>query len=106
VPVAARQLAVECGVCDCSFSHKHCLANLLAIAKEEAPKTFRVIGAELGYRYAGSPVICDETGGPPPNIEEYVPTVYAFAARSKQRRRCGFANSLRRHRGAFLDTRH
>ena len=27
------------------------------------------IGAELGYRYAGSPVICDEPGGPEPNIE-------------------------------------
>jgi 2-polyprenyl-6-methoxyphenol hydroxylase-like FAD-dependent oxidoreductase len=50
------------------------LAHLLAIAREEAPKTFRVIGAELGYRYAGSPVICDEPGGPAPNIEDYVPT--------------------------------
>jgi len=50
------------------------LANLLAVAREEAPKTLRVIGAELGYRYAGSPVICDEPGGPAANIEEYVPT--------------------------------
>lgn len=55
------------------------LANLLAIAREEAPKTFRVIGAELGYRYAGSPVICDEPGGPAPNIEEYVPTTWPGA---------------------------
>ena len=31
------------------------LDNLLTIAREEAPKSFRVIGAELGYRYAGSP---------------------------------------------------
>jgi 2-polyprenyl-6-methoxyphenol hydroxylase-like FAD-dependent oxidoreductase len=53
---------------------KAALANLLAIAKEEAPKSFRVVGAELGYRYAGSPVICDEPGGPAPNIEEYEPT--------------------------------
>jgi len=51
------------------------LANLLAIAREEAPKTFRVIGAELGYRYAGSPAIRDEPGGPAPNIEDYVPRV-------------------------------
>ena len=28
------------------------LANLLTIAREEAPKSFRVVGAELGYRYA------------------------------------------------------
>jgi 2-polyprenyl-6-methoxyphenol hydroxylase-like FAD-dependent oxidoreductase len=55
------------------------LANLLAIAREEAPKTFRVIGAELGYRYSGSPVICDEPGGPAPNIEEYVPTSWPGA---------------------------
>jgi 2-polyprenyl-6-methoxyphenol hydroxylase-like FAD-dependent oxidoreductase len=55
------------------------LANLLAIAREEAPKTSRVIGAELGYRYAGSPVICDEPGGPEPNIKEYVPTSWPGA---------------------------
>jgi FAD binding domain/Aromatic-ring hydroxylase, C-terminal len=55
------------------------LANLLEIAREEAPKSFRVIGAELGYRYAGSPVICDEPGGPAPNIEDYVPTSWPGA---------------------------
>jgi 2-polyprenyl-6-methoxyphenol hydroxylase-like FAD-dependent oxidoreductase len=58
---------------------KAALANLLAIAKEEAPKSFRVVGAELGYRYAGSSVICDEPGGPAPNIEEYVPTSWPGA---------------------------
>ncbi len=55
------------------------LANLLTIAKVEAPKTFRVVGAELGYRYAGSPVICDEPGGPEPNIEDYEPTSWPGA---------------------------
>ena len=40
---------------------------------------FRVIGAELGYRYAGSPVICDEPGGPEPIIEEYRPTSWPGA---------------------------
>ncbi len=55
------------------------LANLLKTAKEEAPKSFRVIGAELGYRYDGSPVIFDEPGGPAPNIEEYVPTTWPGA---------------------------
>jgi hypothetical protein len=38
-----------------------------------------VIGAELGYRYAGSPIICDEPGGPAPNIEGYVPTSWPGA---------------------------
>ncbi len=55
------------------------LANLLTIAREEAPKSFRVIGAELGYRYADSPVIWDEPGGPAPNIEEYEPTSWPGA---------------------------
>ena len=55
------------------------LANLLELAQEEAPKSFRVIGAELGYRYAGSPVICDEPGGPAPNIEDYEPTSWPGA---------------------------
>jgi len=55
------------------------LAHLLELAREEAPKTFRVLGAELGYRYAGSPVICDEPGGPQPNIEAYEPTTWPGA---------------------------
>jgi hypothetical protein len=55
------------------------LAELLDIAKEEAPKSFRVVGAELGYRYAGSPVICDEPDGPPVSIEEYQPTTWPGA---------------------------
>jgi 2-polyprenyl-6-methoxyphenol hydroxylase-like FAD-dependent oxidoreductase len=55
------------------------LAHLLELARDEAPKSFRVVGAELGYRYAGSPVICDEPGGPEPNIEEYEPTSWPGA---------------------------
>lgn len=55
------------------------LAALLEIARQEAPKSFRVIGAELGYRYAESPIICDEPGGPAPNIEEYIPTSWPGA---------------------------
>src|SRR5580704_10721308 len=55
------------------------LAHLLELAKEEAPKSFRVVGAELGYRYAGSPVICNEPGGPEPNIEDYEPTSWPGA---------------------------
>ncbi len=55
------------------------LAHLLELAREEAPKSFRVLGAELGYRYAGSPVICDEPGGTEPNIEEYEPTSWPGA---------------------------
>jgi len=60
-------------------SGRAALAELLTIARTEAPKSFRVIGAELGYRYDGSPVICDEPGAPAPNIEEYVPTSWPGA---------------------------
>jgi 2-polyprenyl-6-methoxyphenol hydroxylase-like FAD-dependent oxidoreductase len=58
---------------------KAALAHLLAVAKEEAPKSFRVVGAELGYRYAGSPIICDEPNGPPENIDQYEPTTWPGA---------------------------
>jgi hypothetical protein len=58
---------------------KAALAHLLELAKVEAPKTFKVVGAELGYRYAGSPVICDEPGGPASNIEDYEPTSWPGA---------------------------
>ena len=58
---------------------KAALDHLLAIAKVEAPKTFRMIGAELGYRYANSPIIFDEPGGPEPNYADYVPTSWPGA---------------------------
>ena len=47
--------------------------------KKEAPKSFSVIGAELGYRYAASPIVCDEPGGPAPDIETYRPTTWPGA---------------------------
>ena len=58
---------------------REALANLLEVAREEAPKSFRVLGAELGYRYAGSPVICDEPGGPVHKIDTYEPTSWPGA---------------------------
>ncbi len=61
------------------------LDNLLSIARQEAPKSFRVTGAELGYRDAGSPVICDEPGGPAPNIE----STSRAAGRERGYRTCG-----------------
>ena len=64
---------------DDTLEGRAALANLLAIAREEAPKSFRVIGAELGYRYANSQVICDEPGGPEPNIDDYEPTSWPGA---------------------------
>jgi 2-polyprenyl-6-methoxyphenol hydroxylase-like FAD-dependent oxidoreductase len=58
---------------------KAALARLLEVAKVEAPKSSRVVGAELGYRYEGSPIIFDEPGAPPHNTEDYVPTSWPGA---------------------------
>jgi len=50
-------------------------ANLTAIANIEQRKSNEMIGAELGYRYVGSPVIWPEEGeGPPNEFMKYVPS--------------------------------
>ncbi len=38
-----------------------------------------MIGAELGYRYVGSPIIAEEPGGPEHLFREYVPTTWPGA---------------------------
>jgi len=55
-------------------------ANLTHIADVEQRKSNEMIGAELGYRYAGSPVIWPEAGeGPAPEFMKYVPTTWPGA---------------------------
>ncbi len=52
-------------------------ANLTRIADVEQRKSNEMIGAELGYRYAGSPLIWPEPGeGPEHNVMDYVPTTW------------------------------
>ena len=53
--------------------------NLTRIAGVEQRKTNEMIGAELGYRYVGSPVITDEPGGPEHLFRDYVPTTWPGA---------------------------
>jgi 2-polyprenyl-6-methoxyphenol hydroxylase-like FAD-dependent oxidoreductase len=53
--------------------------NLARIADVEQRKTNEMIGAELGYRYVGSPVITDEPGGPEHLFRDYVPTTWPGA---------------------------
>jgi 2-polyprenyl-6-methoxyphenol hydroxylase-like FAD-dependent oxidoreductase len=53
--------------------------NLAAVANVEQRKTNEMIGAELGYRYVGSPVIWDEPGGPEHLFRDYVPTTWPGA---------------------------
>ncbi len=55
-------------------------ANLSRIADVEQRKSNEMIGAELGYRYVGSPVIWPESGdGPEHNFMKYVPTTWPGA---------------------------
>jgi len=54
--------------------------HLARIADVEQRKSNEMIGAELGYRYAGSPLIWPESGdAPPPDFIEYVPTTWPGA---------------------------
>jgi 2-polyprenyl-6-methoxyphenol hydroxylase-like FAD-dependent oxidoreductase len=49
-------------------------ANLAAVADVEQRKTNEMIGAELGYHYAGSPLIAPEAGEPPYDYISYTPS--------------------------------
>ena len=53
--------------------------NLVRVAAVEQPKSNEMIGAELGYRYVGSPIIWDEPGGPEQLFRDYVPTTWTGA---------------------------
>ena len=51
--------------------------NLAHIAQAEQPKSNEMIGAELGYRYAGSPLIWPEQGdAPEPDFMRYTPSTW------------------------------
>jgi hypothetical protein len=49
------------------------------VANIEQRKTNEMVGAELGYRYVGSPIIWEEPGGPEQLFREYVPTTWPGA---------------------------
>jgi 2-polyprenyl-6-methoxyphenol hydroxylase-like FAD-dependent oxidoreductase len=53
--------------------------DLARIADVEQRKTNEMIGAELGYRYVDSPIICDIPGGPEHLFREYRPTTWPGA---------------------------
>ena len=55
-------------------------ANLVRVADVEQRKSNEMIGAELGYRYVGSPLIAAEPGeGPGHDFREYVPSTWPGA---------------------------
>jgi len=49
------------------------------VANVEQRKTNEMIGAELSYRYAGSPILCEEPDGPEHQFREYLPTTWPGA---------------------------
>jgi 2-polyprenyl-6-methoxyphenol hydroxylase-like FAD-dependent oxidoreductase len=53
--------------------------NLARVADVEQRKTNELIGAELGYRYVGSPIVWEEPGGPEHLFRDYVPTTWPGA---------------------------
>jgi 2-polyprenyl-6-methoxyphenol hydroxylase-like FAD-dependent oxidoreductase len=53
--------------------------HLARVADVEQRKTNEMIGAELGYRYVGSPIIYEEPGGPEHLFRDYVPTTWPGA---------------------------
>jgi hypothetical protein len=54
--------------------------NYIRIAEVEQRKSNEMIGAELGYRYDGSPLIWAEDGEPPPDdFVRYTPTTWPGA---------------------------
>ena len=53
--------------------------NLSAVADVEQRKSNEMIGAELGYRYVDSPVICNVPGGPEHLFRDYRPTTWPGA---------------------------
>jgi 2-polyprenyl-6-methoxyphenol hydroxylase-like FAD-dependent oxidoreductase len=54
-------------------------ANLTAVAEVEQRKSNEMIGAELGYRYDDSPIVCNMPGGPEHLFREYRPTTWPGA---------------------------
>lgn len=50
--------------------------EFVRVAEFEQRKTNEMIGAELGYRYVGSPVIWEEPGGPEQLFRTYDPTAW------------------------------
>ncbi len=53
--------------------------KLAAVADVEQRKSNEMIGAELGYRYVDSPIICNIPGGPEHLFREYHPTTWPGA---------------------------
>jgi hypothetical protein len=66
-------------ICDATAEGQVTRERVAGVAAVEQRKSNEMIGAELGYRYVGSPIICEEPGGPEHLFREYVPTTWPGA---------------------------
>ena len=74
-----RQAASSPEITEDSPAGRRARETLVAIAEVEQRKSNEMIGAELGYRYVDSPVICDIPGGPEQLFRTYQPTTWPGA---------------------------
>ena len=76
----AWRAAYQPNICDNTAEGAQTRANLARIADVEQRKSNEMIGAELGYRYAGSPIVWPESGeAPEPNFMTYLPSTWPGA---------------------------
>ena len=66
-------------ICDDTHAGEEARRNLSAVADIEQRKSNEMIGAELGYRYVDSPIICNMPGGPEHLFRDYQPTTWPGA---------------------------
>jgi len=66
-------------LCDNTPAGAAARQNLSAVADVEQRKSNEMIGAELGYRYVDSPIICNVPGGPEHLFRDYEPTTWPGA---------------------------
>ena len=76
----AWRAAYQPNICDNTAEGAQTRANLARIADVEQRKSNEMIGAELGYRYAGSPIVWPESGeAPEPNFMTHLPSTWPGA---------------------------
>ena len=81
-PRRAAQMASQCGARTSATIRRKAprpARNLARVADIEQRKTNEMIGAELGYRYTDSPIICNVPGGPEHLFRDYQPTTWPGA---------------------------
>jgi 2-polyprenyl-6-methoxyphenol hydroxylase-like FAD-dependent oxidoreductase len=70
---------VRPGIGDATAAGDAARRALIEVAEIEQRKSNEMIGAELGYRYEDSPILCNEPGGPEPDFRTYRPSAWPGA---------------------------